>query len=108
MTQRPSPRKEGMKERCRVFSSHLWVRRISEGENRNTVIRLTATPLPSTSPISGPIWNRIRHRARKPMTVVSPLERMDMVDLHRADTMASWGLAESRRHSSKRCRRKME
>ena len=45
-----------------------------------------------------------------PMTVVRPLDRMEPVDLHRASTMHSSGLAPgfSARHSAKRWIRNTE
>ena len=67
-----------------------------------------ATPFASTRPRSGPIWNCIRHSARKPMTVVRPLERIDPVDMHSARTMASRSSPDSRLHSSKRWIRNTE
>ena len=99
---RPNPLKLGKKLRCLDFCSHFWVARIKTGIKTNTVIRLMATPFASARPKSGPIWNCMNTRAKKPITVVSPLERMELVDLHRASTMASLGVAVSVRHSSNR------
>ena len=76
----------------------------------NTVTRLSTTPLASARPRSGPIWNCMSTSARKPMTVVRPLDRMDPVDLHRASTMQSSALASgcAARHSAKRWMRNTE
>ena len=80
------------------------------GMKVNTVTRLRATPLASARPRSGPIWNCMSTSARKPMTVVRPLDKMELVDLHSASTMQSSGLASgfSARHSAKRWIRKTE
>ena len=74
----------------------------------NTVIRLRATPFASARPRSGPIRNCIRHSARKPITVVRPLDRMEVVDMVSASTIASFGSVVVWRHSAKRCSRNTE
>ena len=61
-----------------------------------------------TSPISGPILNRIKISAAKPMTVVSPLAMMEEVDFLTASTMACCTSMPVRRNSANRCSRKME
>ena len=81
LTNFPNLLNDGINERCCVLSMSLYVRKISAGMKVNTVIRLSATPFASARPRSGPIRNCIRHSARKPMTVVSPLDRMDVVDI---------------------------
>ena len=83
---------------------------MSAGIKVNTVTRLSTTPFASARPRSGPIWNCMSTSARKPMTVVRPLDRMEPVDLHRASTMHSSGLASgfSARHSAKRWIRNTE
>ena len=76
--------------------------------NTNTTIRLIAIPFASARPRSGPIRNRIRQRARKPITVVRPLEKIEPVELHKAFTIASWGSPSCLRYSSKLWIRKTE
>ena len=81
---------------------------MSAGSKMNTVIMLIAMPLASASPRSGPNPKRMNTSARKPMTVVRPLDMMLMVDLHSASTMASRGSDSSSSRSEKRCIRNTE
>ena len=73
-----------------------------------TVTILMAMPLARAMPRSGPSPKRMNTSARKPMTVVSPLDIMLMVDLHSASTMASRGSDSSSSRSEKRWMRKTE
>ncbi len=81
---------------------------MTPGMKRNTVRRLMATPFASAKPRSGPILKRIRQSAKNPITVVSPLERMELVEEQSASIMASLESEISRLHSEKRCMRKTE
>ena len=91
-----------------VRSISGYVLSVSAGMNRNTVTRLMPTPLASASPRSGPSLKRMSASARKPITVVRPLEAMEPVDMHSAFIIASRTSPVSRRHSSKRCSRNTE
>ena len=90
------------------MSMSLYAVRTSAGINVKTATMLIATPFASASPRSKPILNCIRHSARKPMTVVSPLERIDDEDIVSARTIASFWSGSVCLHSAKRCRRNTE
>ncbi len=86
----------------------LYVASTKHGMKVNTVTRLMAMPFASARPRSGPMRYCMSTSARKPMTVVRPLARIDEVEAHRASTMAVLASGASRRHSSKRCSRNTE
>ena len=90
----------GIKFLCLVFSINGYTAIISAGININTTIRLIATPFASARPRSIPIPNLMNNNAKKPITVVRPLEEIDEVDLHNASTMAPFLSGLSLRHSS--------
>ena len=48
----------------------------------NTLIRLIAIPFANASPRSGPMPKCIKINARKPITVVSPLDKMEDSDYY--------------------------
>ena len=76
---------------------------IKFGIKTKTVIRLIAIPFARARPRSDPMPNRIKINAKNPITVVSPLARMEFVDLHNASIIASLGSDISRLHSSNLC-----
>ena len=78
------------------------------GTKKNAVIRLMPMPLARARPMSRPRPKRMSTRARKPITVVRPLDNMEAVDLLRASAMASPSSRPAARHSSNRCSRNTE
>ena len=88
----------GMKER----------RRISAGISSNTVSRLSAMPLASTKPMSGPMPNSISASARKPTMVVAPEALIDENAERSALAIACSGCTPLAFSSEKACSRKME
>ena len=81
---------------------------MSAGSKMKTVIMLITMPFASAVPRSLPRPKRMNTSARKPITVVSPLDMMLVVDLQRASVIASRGEGSSSRHSAKRWMRKTE
>ena len=110
LTSRPKGAKLGSSGLWRVRSIQGRAVTTRAGTKVKTVSRLRATPLARDRPRSGPIWNCIRIKATKPMTVVRPLDRMEEADLDRASTMQSPGSAPGRavRTSSNRWIRNTE
>lgn len=66
---RPNFAKDGISGLCLNFRIHLYTASMNTGMKTKTVIRLMTTPLARASPRSEPILNRIRQRARNPITV---------------------------------------
>lgn len=67
--------------RTKNIGSTVIITVIVAGINKNTVSKLIPIPLANALPKSGPIPNRINKSARKPITVVNPLDKIDDADL---------------------------